>query len=319
MRRTGSRRNLLALVAIAVLALSPAAADAKKKHKKRAAPLAVVTASATATSSTDGSPLAATATCPAGTTALGGGFSAPTDLDDFEFIERESVRTTTGWRVGGNAKLGAGKSISLTVDAYCARVGGTISEARGSSSYSPGPSSSFNSTTVTAECPAGSSLVSGGFSYDKFLAFYTSVFSNHAAGNAWTATLVRTDDVGTLTTSAYCFTPFPAKHKKKKGKKAEVAKHKKGKKKRPGARPKPLATVSASYAPTVLNQSVSTAPCPAGLQPVSGGWEAPTPTPMGSTFDPRIYTARFANGAWSLSVAKLTGSPGQISAFEYCA
>jgi hypothetical protein len=140
-----------------LLAAVPAQALAKKKHKKQTLQGPVVTVSAVGnTASGFDEDSTAVATCPTGTVALGGGFSAPSDsvnaLAVFDSY-RSGIDswTVVGVRFRGNA--------AATAFVYCRKATRSIDDVTGTGTIPSGGQSGGASAT----CPPGSHLIGGGF------------------------------------------------------------------------------------------------------------------------------------------------------------
>jgi hypothetical protein len=221
----------VAAVAIALLAVVPsgAAATKGKKKKPKAVPVSVVTASATTTA--DNQPTAATATCPGGTVAVGGGFSTETfkvgtELRDINVVYSSRRSAPGAWTVEAvREDVGAaGPPIALVASALCRttklppkRKGKklkkrklTVAEASATS-----PVVAMNArASATATCPAGASAISGGFSGSPVpnlsgaLPSVPFVFkSATASGKDWTASMTnRGPTQRSVTSHVYCAT-----------------------------------------------------------------------------------------------------------------
>jgi len=156
----GSRaRTLVALVVGATLLIAPSAALAKKKHKKPVKLGPVVTTTATGnTVSTLGAVSTATATCPAGKQAVGGGYSVPYTPPTPKLFVLDSFRSSpTSWTVVARREAGTG---AATAFAYCRKSSPAISDVAVTGTV---PSGAGLAGTASASCPSGARLVSGGF------------------------------------------------------------------------------------------------------------------------------------------------------------
>jgi hypothetical protein len=141
---------------------SKKASAAKKKHKM----LRVSEVSAAGTLASTGQQSTATATCPAGTQALGGGFSsAPTpDLgssSSFPIFFANYRASPTSWF---SAFTNAGSTPRTTTSyAYCAS-GLKVSETTAASTVPASSMAGIQSKTLPApSCPKGRALLGGGF------------------------------------------------------------------------------------------------------------------------------------------------------------
>ena len=164
MDREGSRIfKLAALLACAALALAASPALAKKKKKKPAGLGAVSTVTATGnTVSAIGQYSTANATCPTGTQAVGGGYSAPFDATN-QLAVTDSFRSSPQtWTV--IAAWGSEGSGAVAAQAYCRRTSKSISDVTGTGGIEGG---SFSAGSTSATCPANTQLIGGGFQSTK--------------------------------------------------------------------------------------------------------------------------------------------------------
>jgi hypothetical protein len=158
-RGEGSRAQaLVALIAAAVLILFPASALAKKKHKKPKGLGPVVTATATGpVITTPATSSGASATCPTGLQAVGGGFSAPF-MPSGAMVVTESYRSTPrSWHVSATLVSGSG---AATAYAYCRRKTLSVTDVAASATLPSGPG---QTTLVEADCSPSAVAISGGF------------------------------------------------------------------------------------------------------------------------------------------------------------
>jgi hypothetical protein len=150
-------RALALLIAGALLLVVPAPALAKK-HKKKSGLGPVVTATVTGpvvTSPADSS--TATASCPSGLQAVGGGFSAPF-TSSVAMVVTESYRSSPGsWSVSGTLVAGSG---AATAYAYCRRNTLRVTDVAASGTLASGGG---QSQFVEAHCAPGAAAISGGF------------------------------------------------------------------------------------------------------------------------------------------------------------
>jgi hypothetical protein len=308
---TGRASMLLAAVLALALVVAPgAAAKGKKKHKTR--PFAVVTATASATSSTSGSEMSATATCPSGMTAVGGGFDTPGSPQSL-FIATESIRVGANtWRVRGVAILPSPGSQELIAEAYCAKLGGTVLEAPAETAIG---AASGESATVSSTCSSGSRLLSGGFSGPLVTTPGVSFAiprTSKPAGNGWSVRSTRVADgppapAAPIRVVSYCF-----KAPKKKGKK-------KRKKKTPAPKSLAVLTGPGTLPSTPLSRASALSPaCPAKTSVISGGFEVPDASANGL---PIMDAAHLSGGIWRVDAVQF-GSPtvpAPFTAYEDCA
>jgi hypothetical protein len=307
-----------AAVALALslgLVLSPVSASAKRKHKKRQGVVQVITATAS-TSVTAAAVPEATATCPAGTTAIGGGINLPLPADSlWSPLDSERVGSSQ-WRASGSAIPGTGSTLTLTVEVYCAKLRGVVTDVPAVNTATTPASPDVSSI---AACPQGTQLLSGGFSEQTPPSSGGAVsYRSAPAGNGWSASYKRSGPSGssTVTTTAYCFTP--AKQKQKKGKKAGVAKKRKPR----FQNPRPLQVIAANAAFTTTTQATTsffTTPCPGKRRIISGGFSGPQPTTATSA---SFNAAHIAPVVWNVSAQQFAdppASPSTITAYADCA
>jgi hypothetical protein len=197
------RRTLI--VSFCLLMMLPAApALAKKKHKKKSAGLGpVVTVTAVGNPASTAQDSTATASCPTGKEALGGGFSAPfapggTLVVHSSYRSSPQSWTTAAWAAGGTG--------SVTSYAYCRNVPrNPVSDVAQSVDF---PSSGV-ARTLTPTCPSGTQLIGGGFQSTTGPAAgdfaILQVNAPGAASESWAVTgLQNTSAAQSLTAHAYC-------------------------------------------------------------------------------------------------------------------
>ena len=336
-------RAFLASVGLLIVALAAIAdpSDAAKK-KKRPPPVRVPLAVSTATGSASVSPpatlpkiaeVSAIATCPSGTVAIGGGFFGSVDPNQAQFhvpLVSESVRVgATQWRTRAIAQFGqmASAPQDLTTEVYCMPTKGTIADIATQTSIG---GNSTDTATFTAACPAGSQLLSGGFSGLASLGpppNLVAATESAPAGNSWQIQMGRIGNGSSaeVTGHAYCYTPPPVvrkkKKKKKKGRQATVAKKKKKRKPTFITGPSPLSVLTGSAtlpSPFLSTATATTGACPAPLVSISGGFSV---SPFASTSAAAVVESRIAAGAWRVSAVQI-GFPASeipIMAYDDCA
>jgi hypothetical protein len=316
------RRIPLALAAASLLLVAPAA-EAKKKKPKRV-PVTIKTGVATTTA--DGQLASATATCPKGLIALGGGFSdglvfvAPGSITDLHLVF-ESRRSGPGsWTASGvrRDQGGEGNPINLTASVICrtptlkpkkaAQPKGagtakrkpkklTLSEAV---SNSPQVAMS-QPATATATCPAGASAISGGFSSSPLpnaspQAFPLFNSTRRTAPDSWNVSMFNLGATPrTLTSHVYCSSRASTR---------EVA---------------AVTVLPASV--SVLESAKALSPsCSKGRARVAGGFDIAQTSPTTAT---ALFTESLAvgtgTGAWQSTAYNLSASnAGTIGSFAYC-
>jgi hypothetical protein len=198
----------IAISCCLVLALAAAPALAKKKHKKPLKLGPVVTVTATGNTADEASPVStATAACPAGTEAIGGGFSAPVVLGSAVIVHDSYVSALGSWTVTGQVADGSG---AVSAYAYCRKAQIPILDVSRSTSLH----FSGDNQTVSSTCPAGTRLVGGGFqgtvpaANDAVIAPQVNQATSR---DTWTVTGVQNQDgTLTLTAHAYCIAKIAA-------------------------------------------------------------------------------------------------------------
>ena len=201
--------KLVALALAAALLLVPGSALAKKKHKKPVKLGPVVTGTATGATASVGSPVStATAACPPGKQAVGGGFSAPVVPGSAVLVHDSYLSALGSWTVTGQVADGSG---AVTAYVYCRNSAvALIADVSNSTSLH----FSGDNQTVTSTCPAGTRLIGGGFQGTVPAANDAVIVPevNQATSpSTWTATGVQNQDgTLTLTAHAYCMTRIAA-------------------------------------------------------------------------------------------------------------
>jgi hypothetical protein len=229
------------------LLLVPGTALAKKKHKHKPLSLGpVATASAIALGSSPGQMVSATATCPAGTQAMGGGFSSPLSSIAAILVHDSYMSSPTTWTVNSTDVGGSG---GIIAEVYCRTPSRPtpVSDVAATIPIGTSPASA----TTPATCPGGSQLIGGGFQITQGTStnFVFPKTNMATSANTWTVSAQSLSSSSqTVTAHAYCLSgiapptlltatnsaaavqftnvrattptcPVPAKPKKKKGKK----------------------------------------------------------------------------------------------------
>ena len=304
MGKLGTPRTAIAgaVILIGALCLLPAADAAAKKKKAKA--INVQTATAQSAPTGDGGTASATASCPPKTVVIGGGFYGPFAFNQSVFFPTSSIRASnTSWQATGFVDTnGPGPTITMTVEAYCAKLPGQVVEAQSSGNVQPN-----SSANGAATCPGKSQLLSGGFTISSdAVPNYPFVLSNHrGATNSWTADFFSFTSAKTTSTRAYCF-------------------KKKGKKKKPVKPPAPhsLAELSATGSLSNVPQtqaSVNLPTCPGKRRALSGGWSSPPLGPPGPGIPvPTVFESRLVGGAWRVSAEQIGTGAGSYTGLVYC-
>jgi hypothetical protein len=187
----------------------PAAPALAKKHKRKAKPLGpVITVTATGNTATPSNPeSSATATCPAGKQAVGGGFTAPLSFASALVVHDSYRSAANAWTVAGQEANGEG---AVTAHVYCRNASRQILATVAAANFS----SSGEVKTLTASCPGGTRLISGGFQSTVPPAEDAVVFpevNQATSATTWTVTGVENQDGAiTLSAYAYCMAKIPA-------------------------------------------------------------------------------------------------------------
>jgi hypothetical protein len=198
---------LVALVAAAALLLLPGSALAKKKHKKPLKLGPVVTVTATGNNANEASPTStATAMCPAGMQAIGGGFSAPTVAGSAVVVHDSYVSALGSWTVVGEVEDGSG---AVNAYAYCRKAPIPILDVSSSTSLH----FSGDTQTATSTCPSSMRLIGGGFqgTVSTGGGVIAPQVNLATSPSTWTVTgLENADGTLTLTAHAYCMAKVAA-------------------------------------------------------------------------------------------------------------
>ena len=277
---------LLALALLAALASAPDA-GAKKPGKKRG----IVTRTAFGTGAGDDAILSATASCPKGSRAVGGGFAVPAPRPGYSPIMFESQKVgQRGWRASAQMFQAAPfDPITIAVDVLCRRgapktttVTSTVPTPDASPLHANGPATS-------APCPSKRRLTGGGFSTPPPLGSFGAanvVRRSEPTGNSWTSEVESDNAASTLTSYAYC-----AKRR---------------------ASP-PISAVAVTTPGTIpaTTRAVATATCGGKRTMAGGGFrQVYDLTAGGGTF--QIYESRRAGKSWT-TVSRQGGSSTAIS------
>jgi hypothetical protein len=277
---------LLVLLAGA-LACAPAATAAGKAKPPKAS-----TVTATAVATGPQAIASATATCPGGQRAIGGGFRAPSSIDVVGVVY-ESVKVgQRSWRASVQLlDIGDPSALTLTTQVNCrARAPRT----RAAFTTIPTDGVTGIGPTATARCSPKANAISGGYSMPAPLidnvATSLVMDSRRSGTGAW-ATRVATGAAGpsTVTTHVYC-----------------------------AERRKELLERSATGEPTNVDfgPSSSTATCETPRVPFAGGFAQP-----GSNVESFfvVTESRRVNEGWLVSALHSGRDPAvSLSSFAYC-
>src|SRR5690349_5891063 len=144
----------------------------------------------------------ATATCPSGNHLLAGGFQRTNFVTrGGNYVTESRAASDRSWQVSGSAFGNFGGE--LTAIAYCLKSGGPLVTEVDSQTSLPVEESA---TTTTPACPAGSSMVGGGFSTSPTgPALVSSAYFDPSGG--WSATAFNEfGPTATLSAHGYCMT-----------------------------------------------------------------------------------------------------------------
>ena len=199
---------LFPLVAIlaGMLALA-GTAQAKQKGKKQKR--GIVTRTAFGTVAGHHAILSATATCPKGSRAVGGGFAVPAPRSGYSSLVFESQKVgQRGWRASAQMSQAAPfDPITIAVDVYCQRGApktGTVTSTVATPDASP---SHMNGPATSAPCPSKRRLTGGGFSTPPPLGSFGAanvIRRSEPTGNSWTSEVESDNAASSLTSYAYC-------------------------------------------------------------------------------------------------------------------
>ena len=318
--------GIAALVAILVpVLLGAASAEAKKKGKTPKSPPVTVVSAAQATSG-DNQQVTATATCPSGLIAVGGGFQSPPVLDagaptDANLVYESRRAGDSAWQVSAvrEDEGASGPDLPLTavVDCRSTKLGGKKHPAKkavAAMNKKKKKKLSITEATATAvavgadeaqaqasaTCPGKTQALGGGFSTSPTPvstspgSAFPYVWSNHRTSP--TTGLAAISNVGrverTLTSYAYCASGLK------------------------------IAETTANVAlpasgTTVVSATSTTPPCPKGKALLGGGFDNSPATK--STAVALLTGFSPANGSWKLDTLNVSVAPGTISSIGYCA
>jgi hypothetical protein len=284
-----------------ILGISASPSIAKKGKKKGLG--AVVTRSAVSPpGTTTAQLLTATATCPKGKKAFGGGFAAPpVDSSSLVFIHESRRTGARTWTASGTffAISGTPTPLSVTSSVYCRRLAKTPQEV--TTSVPVLAATNNTPATAIARCQGDKQkLLSGGFLYSPPAngnVAQALVYENQPAGKSWRASVQNSgaSPARTLTGYAYCA----------KGLKSA---------------PKIISGNSAATLPTVLARiSASSVGCPGKSRLSAGGFVSPFPTTTPMTARPLYFESQISGTTWRASaLAGFGPGPLSITALGIC-
>ena len=194
--------RLGAILACLALGLSTSPALAKKKGKKKGLG-PVVTRTATSAPLSPANPIAsATATCPKGKRAVGGGFTGSFTMAGGIAVFASLRAGETSWT--STAMDLNGPPVPVTTHVYCRRVQKAILDVKAPAQTPPG---STAAATATSSCPGGRfRLIGGGFESDATYPNQFAIpYASMAIGRSWTYSAANnTASQNILTSHAYC-------------------------------------------------------------------------------------------------------------------
>jgi hypothetical protein len=155
------------------------------------------------------------------------------------------------------------------------------------------------SATATVACPAGTTVVGGGYSTTPLSdANGVLVYESRRVGNSWIATGVRPSGAtgfGAVTVEAYC-----RKHVK------------------PATEASGFAVLPA-YTPGSFGTGTAVARCPAGEKPVAGGFRGNAPLPLNGVVLPASSHRTSDNSGWEAAGINSQAVSDGMIAYAYCA
>jgi hypothetical protein len=248
------------------------------------------TASATAIGSE--TTASATATCPPGTRATGGGFSAPSSVDAIALVYESVKVRQRAWRASVQLlDLGAPSSLTITSYVYC---GVHYPHTTTSTSTVPTSGQTQVGPTASASCPSGQVAVAGGFRMPPPLSgpmvrslYFDSLRSGPSGWN--TRVVTGPAGVSTVTGEVYC-----ARH---------------------GASPTEASGGSAPNS-SDFTRSVASAACATPGSPLAGGFAQPDSNVNSFFF---VDESRRVDNGWQVSGLHSGAAPAvRLNAFAYC-
>ncbi|HEX5822638.1 MAG TPA: hypothetical protein VFY30_12815 [Solirubrobacterales bacterium] len=273
---------------------------AKKGKAQKLGPVVTVSA-ASPTTATTGTRVTATATCPPGKKAFGGGFATTPSNQALIFPDESHRASPNSWVASGSyfGISGSPPPLGITSTVHCRRLKKTPQEV----TISVPVIAHTNTTPATAiaRCQGKKQrLISGGFLYTPPAngnVHQALVYENEPVGKDWHASVQNSGNspARTLTGYAYCA----------KGLKTP---------------PKITSGTTAFTVPGALSPiSAGSASCPAKTQLSDGGFISPFPATAAMTARPLYYESQAASGTWRASaLAGFGGGPLSITALGIC-
>ena len=273
---------------------------AKKGKKKGLGPVVTVTAVSTS-ATTNTQVISATATCPKGKKAFGGGFLAPTSNNSLIFVHESRRTAVRSWTVSGSffAFVGGANPLALTASVHCRRLAKAPTEA---STAVPVLAMTNNVPfTAIARCQGKKQrLLSGGFQYsppESGNVHQALIYENQPSGKTWRASVQNSGNspARTLTSYAYCAKGLP----------------------------KAIKIVSGSNAanlPAALNPlAADSSACPPKSRMSGGGFVSPFPSSAPMTARPLYTESALTGTVWHTKViAGFGGGPLNVTALGIC-
>jgi hypothetical protein len=284
---------VLSAAAVQVATAKTASNGAPPQHGNPHQPGSVLEGSATAQATGDGSTATATASCPHGTKAAGGGFDAPSSSDVVGLVYESVKVRQRAWRASVQLlDPGDPSTLTLTAYVYCRAH---LPVTRSTAETVPTSGEVQIGPTASATCPSGEIATAGGFHMPAPLVSptVTDLFfdSLRSGDSGWDARVV-TGPAGpsNVTSEAYCA--------------------------RRGTVP---VEANGSSAPNALDSvtSTATAACPTGTSPAAGGFAQPDSAIVSFFF---VYSSKRVGDTWQVSGLHTGNEPAvALDAAGYCA
>jgi hypothetical protein len=198
----------LALFALIPSVSDPAQAKQRGKEQKRG----IVTRTAFGTVAGDDAILSATASCPKGSRAVGGGFAVPAPEQTFSAFVFESQKVgQREWRASAQMFQAAPfDPRTISVDVYCRRGAPKTTTFTSTVPTVESTPIHLNGPATSASCPSNRRLTGGGFSTPAPLSdsgVANVVRRSEPTGNSWTSEVESDNADSSLSSYAYCAKP----------------------------------------------------------------------------------------------------------------